>query len=453
MRQVWYDNDLYWCSLIPSLICIEGKPLCLPFPFYSYMKKFLILLLLLPQWLLGASSYRTRAYDDKIQTIQLFLNDNQLDYPVLDKNSSDYVTVAFDYMSSNYPHLAYKIELCNADWSPSSLNEMEYLEGINEVVFDNPIISTNTKFDYAHFSVRLPNENLTPTLSGNYVIKVYDTDAPDKILMTGCFSICDNQLSLDGNVSGKSVYGVNSIYQHLTFELLFNDKLNPMQEELKVVVRQNGRHDNELFDLKPTYIKPSSMIFEDERKLSFEGGREYNVIDFSHRFRYSGRIERIAYYEPYYHVEVMPGKYEEGQSHAFEKDVNGHFKVHAQDVWSEAEIDYSIVHFVYPREDPWLDGSVYVIGGFNDNWLEEKNKMVYNFERHQYELALILKNGGYNYQYVFLPAGSKAASNERTEGSYWETENSYQIYVYYRPLGSNYDHDQLVGYHEIFSQR
>ena len=224
------------------------------------MKKFLVFLLLLPQWIWGASSYRTRAYEDKIQTVQLFLNDNQLDYPVLDKNSSDYITVAFDYMSSNYPHLAYKLELCNADWTPSALNEMEYLEGINEVVFDNPIVSTNTKFDYAHFSARFPNENLTPTLSGNYVIKVYNTDEPDKILMTGCFSLCDYQLSLNGNVSGKSVYGVNNIYQHLTFELLFSDKLSPMQEELKVVVRQNGRHDNEVFDLKPTYIKIINRI-------------------------------------------------------------------------------------------------------------------------------------------------------------------------------------------------
>lgn len=417
------------------------------------MKKYLFFLLLLPQWVwCASSSYRTRSYDDKIQTVQLFLNDNQLDYPVMEKNTSDYITIAFDYMSSNYPHLAYKLELCNADWTPSNLDEMEYLEGINEVVADDPIIATNTKFDYAHFSFRLPNENLKPTLSGNYVVKVYDTDDPNKILMTGCFSIDDNQISIDGRVSGKSIYGVNSIYQHLTFDLIFNDKLNPMQEELKVVVRQNGRHDNEVFDVKPTYVKPTSMVFEDERKLSFEGGTEYNVLDFSHRFRYSGKIDRIVYYEPYYHVEVMPGKHEVGKEYSYDKDVDGHFKVHGQDVWSEAEIDYSIVHFVYPREDPWLDGSVYVMGGFNDNWLETKNKMVYNFERKQYELALILKNGGYNYQYVFLPAGASVASNDRTEGSHWETENSYQIYVYYRPLGSNYDHDQLIGFLEIRSQ-
>lgn len=416
------------------------------------MKKFFFLLFLIPTLAFGASSYRTRPFSEKIQTIQLYLNDNQLDYPVMEQRSSDYITVSFDYMSTNYPHLAYKLELCKADWTPSTMDEMEYLEGINEVVIEDPLISFNTKFDYAHFSFRLPNEDLKPTLPGNYVVKVYDTDDPSKILMTGCFSIDDSRLTLNGKVSGKSIYGVNNMYQHLTFELLFNDKFNPMQEELKVVVKQNGRHDSEVFDLKPTYVKPTSMVFDDERKLSFEGGREYNMIDFSHRFRYSGRIERISYHEPYYHVELMPGKHDVGKEYAYEKDVNGRFKVHGQDIWSEAEIDYSIVHFVYPIADPWLDGSVYVLGGFNDNWLEEKNKMVYSFERQQYELALVLKNGGYNFQYVFLPADWNVASVQRTEGSHWETENSYQIYVYYHPLGSNQDYDQLVGFFEIYSQ-
>jgi hypothetical protein len=132
--------------------------------------------------------------------------------------------------------------------------------------------------------------------------------------------------------------------------------------------------------------------------------------------------------------------------------VNGGFKVHGQEVDGEEEIDYSIVHFTYPAEEPWLDGSLYVMGGFNDQWLEEQNKMAYNFERKQYELALMLKNGGYNFLYAFLPANWPSASMERAEGSFWDTQNLYQIYVYYRPLGSNYDHDQLIGYFEVISQ-
>mgnify|MGYP002624078843 CR=1 FL=1 len=396
--------------------------------------------------------YRNRIFTDKIETLQLYLNDNQLDYPVMRMNTSDHITVAFDFMSSDYPRLAYKLELCNADWTASTMDEMEYLQGMNEVVLSDPILSTNTTFDYSHFSFHIPNEDLKPILSGNYIVKVYDTESPEKILLTGCFSIDDNRVGVAGRVSGKSVYGVNTEYQHLTFELNLNEQFGAVPDELTVVVRQNGRHDNEVYDIKPTYVKPTEFIYDDERRLSFDGGREYNIIDFSHRYRYSGKIDKIAFFRPYYHVEVMDGRHDVGKEYAYDIDVDGRFKVHAQDVWSEAEIDYSIVHFTYPREEPWLDGNLYVLGGFNDNWLDEKNKMVYSFERRQYELALLLKNGGYNFLYAFLPADGTISEVQRTEGSHWETQNTYQIYVYYRPSGSAFDYDRLVGYFEIDSK-
>lgn len=399
------------------------------------------------------SSFRTRSFTDNLRTLQLYLNDEQLDNPVMRMDSRDYITVSFDWMSQDYPHLSYKIVYCEADWKSSQLSELEYMEGINDVVLEEPVISSNTTFDYAHFSFQLPNEEVKLTRSGNYVVKVYDTDAPEKILATGCFSVVENRVSLQSAmVDGKSVYGVNNEYQHLSFRLLFKDGFSALPEELTVVVRQNGRHDNEVYGLQPTYVKPDELIYEDERKLSFEGGREFNIIDFSHRFRYSGKIDRIAFHHPYYHVEVMPGKHDEGKVYTYDKDVNGHFKVHGQDIWSEAEIDYSIVHFTYPMEDPWLDGSLYVVGGFNDNWLDESNKMVYDFERKQYELALLLKNGGYNYQYLFLPSNWKSSTIIRSEGSHWETENEYEIYVYYRPTGRSFEGDRLIGYFEVESQ-
>lgn len=412
----------------------------------------LIWMLLTSVCAVGVAPYRTKTYTDLAQTLQVYLNGEQTYYPVMRLNTTDAVDVAFDLMTLDYMHLAYKIELCRADWTPSAMDPLEYLEGINEVVVEDATPSMNTKFDYTHYSFQIPNEQVKPTLPGNYVVKVYDTDHPEKILLTGCFSILEDRTSLNGNVSGKSVYGVNNRYQHLSFELFYADGFNPMAEELTVVVRQNGRHDNEVFALAPTYVKPTSMVFDDERRLSFEGGKEYNKLDFSHRFRYSGQIDRISYHEPYYHVDVFPGKSEDGKGYAYDKDVNGHFKVHAQDVWSEEETDYSIVHFTYPKDEPWLDGALYVMGGFNDNWLDTRNKMVYNFDRKQYELSLLLKNGGYNFLYAFLPSGENTATIERAEGSHWETENAYQIYIYYRPIGSNYDNDQLVGYFEIDSQ-
>lgn len=394
-----------------------------------------------------AQRYINRAFSPHIKTIQVYLNNNQLDYPVLRMGADDHITVSFDWMSHDFRHLAYRVKFCNADWTLSELTEMEYMEGLNEVVIEDPVMSMNTTFDYSHYEFSLPNDDVKLTLSGNYVVQVYDTDEPSSILMTACFSQQDAQVSLGGAADGKSVYGVNKEYQHLSFELFYKNGFAVLPEELKVVVRQNGRYDNEVVGIKPTYIKPESLVFEDEHQLSFEAGREFNVADFSHRYRYSGRIERITYHSPYYHVEMLPGKWKSGRNQAYEHDVDGGYIVNQQDVWSNAEIDYSVVHFTYPKDEPWLDGALYVSGRFCDGRLSEANRMTYNFDRRQYELDIVLKNGGYNFQYLFVPAGTKAGIPSRAEGSTWETGNEYQVYVYYRPLGSNYD--RLVGFERI----
>ena len=79
--------------------------------------------------------------------------------------------------------------------------------------------------------------------------------------------------------------------------------------------------------------------------------------------------------------------------------------------------------------------------GWNAN---KSNEMTWNFETSRYELSLLLKQGYYNFQYVYVPQGSMVADHKNIEGSFWETENDYQIFVYYKPAAGLYD--RLVGY-------
>jgi len=46
---------------------------------------------------------------------------------------------------------------------------------------------------------------------------------------------------------------------------------------------------------------------------------------------------------------------------------------------------------------------------------------------------------------------SQSFSTDQTEGNLWETENNYQVLVYFRELGGRYD--QLLGYSSISSLR
>ena len=57
--------------------------------------------------------------------------------------------------------------------------------------------------------------------------------------------------------------------------------------------------------------------------------------------------------------------------------------------------------------------------------------------------AVLLKQGSYNYQYLFVPTGSSVGQTGPIEGNYYQTQNEYSIYVYYRPMGARYD--RLIG--------
>jgi hypothetical protein len=77
--------------------------------------------------------------------------------------------------------------------------------------------------------------------------------------------------------------------------------------------------------------------------------------------------------------------------------------------------------------------------------------MTYNYKRFGYECDILMKQGYYNYTYVFLKDKQKAGDETLTEGSHWETENDYAIYVYHRQRGTYYD--QLVAIKRLNSFR
>ena len=69
--------------------------------------------------------------------------------------------------------------------------------------------------------------------------------------------------------------------------------------------------------------------------------------------------------------------------------------------------------------------------------------MHFDPEQRAYVKTLLLKQGGYNYQFWFRPRGSQRANVERIDGSFWQTRNEYTIFVYHRAWGGRYD--RLIG--------
>lgn len=389
--------------------------------------------------------YKTEVIGKDIRTLQLKVFDNNLTYPVIELNSSDFVQISFDEMSHNNHMYSYSVHHCNADWTLSELLPIEYIDGFTTDIISLFETSVNTTVLYTHYSFSLPNDNIRLKLSGNYLVKIYEDNNPSNIVATACFSVVEQRLIIDGKLRGNTDTDINGKLQQLDFDIYTKGYLikDPISE-LKVVVMQNERTDNKVVGVKPTYIGKDRLNYANNISLIFEGGSEYQSFDFSSLYTFGGNIEQITYKAPFYNVQLMNDRISPRAPYNEIPDVNGKYIVHLQRSSNvNSESDYMYVYFTLPAEQPFFDGSLYLLGNFNHNQLDEKVRMNYNLKRKAYEQTILLKQGGYNYQYVFVPKGESVATTTRVSGSYWQTKNEYLIYVYHRPFGERYD--KLIG--------
>ena len=104
-----------------------------------------------------------------------------------------------------------------------------------------------------------------------------------------------------------------------------------------------------------------------------------------------------------------------------------------------------------PADVPFFDGNIYVTGAFNAWDKTQNNMMVYNFDKFEYQLKLLLKQGYFNYSYTKLAKQKYIGDSEIFEGNHYQTENDYLILVYHNDYIDNYD--QLIGYKKVNSRK
>ena len=84
-------------------------------------------------------------------------------------------------------------------------------------------------------------------------------------------------------------------------------------------------------------------------------------------------------------------------------------------------------------------GRLYVSGHFNGGNTDSRYEMEYNSQTGRYEAVILLKQGAYDYQYLWVPDGESIGQTRPVEGDWYETGNEYLILLYYRERGSRYD--------------
>ncbi len=389
--------------------------------------------------------YETKVFKPKrIKTLQVVKPDEVFTTPVITLDSDEQILINFDDLTPNYTRYAYSIIHCDANWQQSSLSMLEYMQGFQGLPIEDFAPSFNTTVQYTNYQLMLPNDEVQFKVSGNYVVKVYLEENPDDVIFTARFSVVEPQVEILSEITGNTLVDTYQKSQQVKFTVLKkNFNITYPQTDLKIRVEQNNRIDNSVTKVMPTGILNDRISYDNCRELIFPAGNEYRRMEYL-THKYNGmRVEEISYFNPYYHVELTKDRPSSMVPYEYDQDQNGRFYIGCSRCDNvDVEADYYIVHFALEMPEA-KQGKVYLNGDFTNNQFDENSEMIYNQDTQQYEKALLLKQGNYNYQYLYVPAGEKVGKTGSIEGDFHQTENEYTIYVYFRPMGARYD--RLIG--------
>lgn len=391
----------------------------------------------------------TAIFDPSIRSLTVNIEGDILAPPVMTLGSTDRLVIGFDQMSDERQYLRYSIYLCNADWTPGELVDNEVFDGFNYADIEDYAFSRATTAHYVHYRITLPDNEFRFRLSGNYLLKVYPEDDPDKTLLQVRFMVQEGTIGVGGTVSSRTDIDYNDAHQQLTLEIETNNvSIRDPNTDLKVVVSQNGRHDNEVLLTHPSRRVGSRLIYEHLPRLIFPAGNEYRRFETVNNLYPGMGEDHIEFHAPWYHHILNVDLPRAHREYRYDQTQHGRYFIreYNSDV-SDTEADYVLVHFTLDML-PVPDCDVYLDGDFMLRKFDDRSRMEYNPSEGRYEKIIPLKQGAYNYQYLVVPRDKTAGQGSVSltapvEGDHYETSNEYLVKVYYRAPGERYD--RLLG--------
>ena len=400
-------------------------------------------LLLLPLTLTGAS----RTLSPQIRSLQVVANQDWLSPPVIRLGSDDVIHVAFDELSHNFHRYVYRLEHCEEDWTPSEeIFESDWLEGFNDNIIDDYQNSVNTTVAYTHYTLQIPNERCRLTMSGNYRLHILDEDQEGEEVAVAEFRVTEESMTLLLAATTNTDIDTNGSHQQLSMSLGFGSNVvTRPDEQIRTVVMQNQREDNLRRNVGPNLTSTNGLEWTHNRQLIFQGGNEYHkfeVLDPSHP---TMGIDFIRWDGTYF--QVWPYLNEPRPNYIYDEDADGAFYIRNSDnVENDTASDYVWIN--YRLKAPRLPEGCVVIDGQWATSADDRYQYVMNYNEAEslYTARILQKQGYYSYQYLWLKDDGTTHLLP-SEGNFFETENRYQAFVYYKGTGERTW--RLVAYRQI----
>ncbi len=385
-------------------------------------------------------------YLPAIKTVQLHSLDQENALPIIELHSDDQLTLSFDDLRGDVRNYYFSIEHCDANWKPSRLSPLEYANGFNEDRITSYQTSVNTLQPYTHYRVNFPSSNVSPKLAGNYLLKVYEDADKSRLVISRRIYVVAPLMSVSPQLLPSFDVAKRSKNQKLNIKVNTGGlTVNNPYQDIKILVMQNQRPDVQQWLTTPLFVNQNELTYNDNNTLDFGGGNEFRFVDLRSLRLASEHVARIDL-DSTVRVELIADKNYGTATYASVFDEDGAFYVRNLDKADAAtESDYAWVTFTLD-DDIQDEGTVYIVGGFNNYRYDETSKMTYHADLGKWQITLLLKQGLYDYDYTLVsPSGEPNPTF--FSGNHFETNNTYQLLVYNRRQGTFWD--ELVGYAEI----
>lgn len=426
---------------------------------------FLLLLLALPvlAFCQPAIEFHNKVYDKNIKAVKLHLDGLPLSQPILDLRSSGKLLLTFDDISPYEVEYYYTIVHCTSDWEQSPIEPIQYLKFYEEGEIDNYFFSGATEVPYSHYRLRIPNQEVAWTVSGNYIIIVYYYDGSTKVpVLTRRFMVNEDLVGISANFRYPIKTEHLRTHQEMAIKVnTYEERFRAPETQLRLYVYQNGRWDVSKKDQRYDRYIGNVFQYDLPGKYSFPANKEFRHLNNRYINSPSGdfmSLERDA--EGYFAVRY-PESSRLYDNYLTYIDINGQYIIQnkeeplrqrevieygaervgdslvgTQTITQERYIqdtlclrcEYVRVQFTLNVVEK-LDQDVYLFGAFTGWRLDPTYKMEYDPYRKAYFADVLLKQGYYDYFYA-VEGEDGEIDTYTLEGNWHETENDYLILIY-----------------------
>lgn len=373
-----------------------------------------------------------------IKTVS-FINNGTNVYPYFKLGEA--FTLQFDDLFGNEANYYYSITHCNYDWTPSSqLSVNDYIDGFDGQRIQTYNNSFNTLQIYSRYALTIPNQFTKIKLTGNYILKILNEDR--EIVLTRRFIVYEESVAVPVQVKRTRAMDVREEKHNLDFAIKSEAILfqSPLQN-VKVLLTQNGRFDNAIANVKPQYTIGNDLIYKYDKETQFWAGNEYLYFDNKDIRNAVGSVARITAGEVYNTI-LYTNEARASKNYTYFPDINGNFQtrnVNLSVTDQSLESDYAWVFFKLSAPAFYENKDIYVGGMFNNYAKTDEYKMEYDPKTATFSKAVMIKQGVTNFMYIAADNKGNVDGEHAPDGNFYQTEDEYNIFVYYRQNNERYD--------------